>query len=91
MTDAALISAAIVVSSGAICAAIIAQARSCGQYSQAITDEIRSLLDAKDQLSKTERAMAALYHDNHAVLRDLLRREQECIAREQANDYRETA
>src|SRR6185369_13065 len=98
MTDAAFVAAAIVLSSGVISSAIIATRASTGALTETFRDEIRAIIAAKDQIAKTERALddmqrsaIALYHDNHSVLRELLKREQDCIAREQGIDYRESA
>ncbi len=93
MTDAALVSASIVLSSGILCAAVIASRRSTGQLTEVLRDEVKAIFETKDQIAKTERAvdgaqraMVALYHDNHALLREVLKREQACIAREQGLD-----
>jgi len=100
MTDTAIVSAAIMLSSGMIFAAVVWKTRSRGQWAELVADEIRVILDARDEIHKARRAVeegtravAAQYADNHQVLRELLKREQELMTREQALEvltFRET-
>lgn len=101
MTDAALVSASIVLSSGMICAAMLKRATTRGQWAELVADEIRVILDAKEEIHQGKLSiraandtMTALYVDNHAVLRELLKRETDLTAREQALEaytFRESA
>lgn len=80
MTDAGIVSAAIVLSSGLICASFIARRCDRGEW-----------VEARRQLAVTERAVVALSEFNHQFLHELLAREQACIAREQGLDHMESA